>query len=437
MSVGTETFLRLLQQQQQAAPYSRSKITRQYQTPYGDTPPMALRRPQPPSAMPTAPKLSPMMQAIANRAAMSKLTPGAGQVGLPTGGAGGMPQPSAPTMPQGGGAPAQTTFAQRFAQPQTQALLGAAIAGAEASGYQDRPVSLGQVLGRMGAGAMGSYQAAEDRIAAQKAGQLKELLTRAKIGTELAKSGQGFSGNSMTAQSFRTLLNIGPKIKSGKATEPEKAQYDLAFGYLAKPKQQKTYDDLGNETITTIPAQDLSQFPSPRGGAGTVGQETTKPSTEAIKSGKFVKAMDSMALNVNSYRQALAKLNRADMLSGAAEVPTDAMANAASIAEGLRLDLKELYELGALVGGDFQILDNLLTSPNSVKAAKMGGTALSIQLDQLEKILAQKLAEKDAVLSGTYSTPVPVNTPEEWAKVKVGQYGKLPNGQIKMKVQTQ
>ena len=399
---------------------------------------MALRRPQPPSAMPTMPKLSPQMQAIANRVAMSKLTPSAGQVGLPTGGAGGVPKPSAPTMPQGGGAPAAgMTFGQRLMQPRAQGMLGAAAAGFEASGYQDRPVSLGQVLGRMGTAGMKSYAAAEDRIAAQKAGQLKELLTRAKIGTELAKSGQGFSGNSMTAQSFRTLLNIGPKIKSGKATEPEKAQYDLAFGYLAKPKQQKTYDDLGNETITTIPAQDLSQFPSPRGGAGTVGQETTKPSTEAIKSGKFVKAMDSMALNVNSYRQALAKLNRADMLSGAAEVPTDAMANAASIAEGLRLDLKELYELGALVGGDFQILDNLLTSPNSVKAAKMGGTALSIQLDQLEKILAQKLAEKDAVLSGTYSTPVPVNTPEEWAKVKVGQYGKLPNGQIKMKVQTQ
>jgi hypothetical protein len=66
-------------------------------------------------------------------------------------------------MPQGGGAPAATTFGQRFAQPQTQALLGGAIAGAEASGWQDRPVSLGQVLGRMGAGAMGSYQAAEDR----------------------------------------------------------------------------------------------------------------------------------------------------------------------------------------------------------------------------------------------------------------------------------
>jgi hypothetical protein len=351
--------------------------------------------------------------------ASAAATPGAGQVDLDG-------------QPKG-----TDSFMSRLMTPQSQGMLGAAAAGFEASGYQDRPVSLGQVLGRMGTAGMKAYTAAEDRIAAQKAGQLTELLTRAKIGTELAKSGQGFSGNSMTAQSFRTLLNIGPKIKSGKATEPEKAQYDLAFGYLAKPKQQKTYDDLGNETITTIPAQDLSQFPSPRGGAGTVGQETTKPSTEAIKSQKFVKSMDSMALNVNAYRQALAKLGRLDMASGAAEIPTDAMANAASIAEGLRLNLKELYELGALVGGDFQILDNLLTSPNSAKAVKMGGTALSIQLDQLERILAQKLAEKDAVLSGTYSTPVPVSTPEEWAKVKVGQYGKLPNGQIKMKVQTQ
>ena len=431
-SPGTQAFLKALEgQSPQAAPVRYSNVRPSYRTPAfpgapsGVIPAGARVSPQPPMTQyqqnltPMGKRILQSLAAKKDEAEAAAATPGAGQVDL-------------------GGQPKGTdSFMSRLMTPQSQGMLSAAAAGFEASGYQDRPVSLGQVLGRMGTAGMQAYGAAEDRIAAQKAGQLTELLTRAKIGTELAKSGQGFSGNSMTAQSFRTLLNIGPKIKSGKATEPEKAQYDLAFGYLAKPKQQKTYDDLGNETITTIPAQDLSQFPSPRGGAGTVGQETTKPSTEAIKSGKFVKAMDSMALNVNSYRQALAKLNRADMLSGAAEVPTDAMANAASIAEGLRLDLKELYELGALVGGDFQILDNLLTSPNSVKAAKMGGTALSIQLDQLEKILAQKLAEKDAVLSGTYSTPVPVNTPEEWAKVKVGQYGKLPNGQIKMKVQTQ
>jgi hypothetical protein len=316
-------------------------------------------------------------------------------------------------------------------------MLGAAAAGFEASGYQDRPVSLGQVLGRMGTAGMEAYTTAEDRIAAQKAGQLTELLTRAKIGTELAKSGQGFSGNSMTAQSFRTLLNIGPKIKSGKATEPEKAQYDLAFGYLAKPKQQKTYDDLGNETITTIPAQDLSQFPSPRGGAGTVGQETTKPSAEALKQQKYVKSVNSMADNINRYRQQLQKLSFVDMASGTADFPTDNMSRASAIAESLRLDIKELEELGALVGGDFQILDNLLTSPNSAKAIKAGSSALLIQLDELENTVGQKLSERGATLSGTYSTPITTNTKEDWDKVRVGQYAVLPDGTIKMKVRPQ
>jgi hypothetical protein len=118
------------------------------------------------------------------------------------------------------------------------------------------------------------------------------------------------------------------------------------------------------------------------------------------------------------------------MVTGTVEIPTDNMARASSIAEALRLDLKELYDLGALVGGDFQILDNLITSPNSAKAVKMGSSALTIQLEQLEDILSQKLGEKDATLSGTFSTPIPVANKEEYAKIKYGQYVLLPNGTI-------
>jgi len=175
MSEATRRFLEILRSQQQAAAMPQANIMRQYRTPpfsgapTGVVPPMALRRPAPPSAMPTAPKLSPMMQEIAKRAAAKRSALSGAGAGMPTG-----------AMPQGGGAPAATTFGQRFAQPQTQALLGAAIEGAEASGYQDRPVSLGQVLGRMGAGAMGGYQAAEDRIAAQKAAQAPKIQVAGK-----------------------------------------------------------------------------------------------------------------------------------------------------------------------------------------------------------------------------------------------------------------
>ena len=135
MSAGTETFLRLLRQQQQAAPTPMANIQRPYQVQgaRGLVPaPMALRRPQPPSAMPNMPKLSPMLQAIANRAAMSKLTPRAGQAGLPTG-AGAASQPSSPTMLQGSGAAEpEMTFGQKLMQPRTQGMLGAAAAGFEA-----------------------------------------------------------------------------------------------------------------------------------------------------------------------------------------------------------------------------------------------------------------------------------------------------------------
>ena len=257
MSVGTETFLRLLREQQQAAPVPMSNIQRTYQLPGGGTPPMALRRPTPPSAMPTMPKLSPQMQAVANRVAMSKLTPGAGQVGLPTGGAGGMPQPSAPTMPQGGGAPAATTFGQRFAQPQTQALLGAAIAGAEASGYQDRPVSLGQVLGRMGAGAMGSYQAAEDRQAnlasalaaaqrqkrldEEKAAYDAEMLRLKRIEVGGASEKEAFGNEKQLRSEFDKQAKVFDearlgfeKVQKAAMTEAPTGATDIAliFGYM-------------------------------------------------------------------------------------------------------------------------------------------------------------------------------------------------------------
>jgi hypothetical protein len=234
-----------------------------------------------------------MMQAIANRVAMSKLTPGAGQVGLPTG-AGAAPQPSAPTMPQGGGAPAATTFGQRFAQPQTQALLGAAIAGAEASGYQDTPVSLGQVLGRMGAGAMGGYQAAEDRIAAGQKTQLENLLTQAKIQTELGKGGQAFSGSSLTAQDSNNVLTLGQKVADGTATKTEAATYNMSWQRLSRPSPETRTAPDGTVTTVTVPGMDLTGFPVPAGleaGEKVIGEEAPKFNNDEKLAGAFTNRM--------------------------------------------------------------------------------------------------------------------------------------------------
>ena len=409
---------RFLMMTQGRQPRPVANMMQQYKPPgMSVPPPMALRRPQPPTiAQPTA-RMSPMMQRVAQQAAMPRMTPPAGAVTPPA------------TTPPAGGQPSgfMGAFSQPLTSPVGQAISQAAIAGARASDYSPTPVSLGRVLAEMGAGAMQGYAGAQDR-------ELTNLLTQAKVAEKLGTAGQAFSGQSMEAQSFNALLKIGPKIKDGTATEAEKGMYNLAYGRLAKPQPIPTYDELGNQTITVVPAQDLSMFPEPPSGVGRIGTSTTKPSPEAIKSSKFVKSMESMALNVNRYRQSLDKLDRfTDMPSGAVGTPTDNMAAATAIAEALRLNLKELYELGALVGGDFQILDNMLTSPNTVKAIKAGPQALMIQLDELERVLEQKLAEKDVELTGTFTMPIDASSEDAWKKVKPGQYAKLPDGRVVMK----
>ena len=65
-----------------------------------------------------------------------------------------------------------------------------------------------------------------------------------------------------------------------------------------------------------------------------------------------------------------------DQALGAMTIPSATATEVSSLAETLRLDIKNLYELGALVGGDFQILDNLLTSPTSFSGLKMGKDGL-------------------------------------------------------------
>ena len=171
-------FDRFSRLEQGKSPLPQANIMRQYQTPDGITPIMALPRPTPPqSSVMANQQLSPLMQQVLRNAQASRMTPRAGQVGLPTPATAAAGQP-APEM----------TFSQKLMQPRAQGMLGAAAAGFEASGYQDRPVSLGQVLGRMGTAGTKSYAAAEDRIAAQRAASQKSVIDRLLAEAQYAKA---------------------------------------------------------------------------------------------------------------------------------------------------------------------------------------------------------------------------------------------------------
>ena len=350
---------------------------------------------------------------------------------------GGQRAPQAPAA--GGMGRIADAFRQPLTSPTGQGIAAAALTGLEYGGPSMTPTSLGQGLARMGAAGLQAYagaQAAEmERNAAarqaafDRAVKIAELNIKAKDAE--GKAGGMFKGTGFKAGAFNMLIDLAPKIEKGTATAPEMQAYSLAYGEAAAPRTIRSYDDQGNETIETIPGANMSQFPKPK---GYVEPEVTiKPSPKGIKRSEFASQLQTMGSMLNRYRNTLMAetFDRADMASGASGFPTEEMAEAAAQAEALRLKLKELYDLGALVGGDFQILDNLLTSPNSVKAAKAGKTTLLRQLDQLEREVQGKLKEKELEgVLGLYLNPIKIQTRDDWDEVPVGAFALRPDGTI-------
>lgn len=308
--------------------------------------------------------------------------------------------------------------------PAFAGLSEAAATGLQLSGYQDRPITTGQGLGAMFSAGMKAYQE-------QKRADLADRIAMAELGIK-AGDGGGLAGKSIFAQTGNTLLRLAPKIKAGTATEEEKALYSYVYGAAAKPQTQTSFDPEGNKTITEIPAQDLPEdlFPRPEGFRDPL--TTTQPSAKSLKDAAKLKDTRKMLQNLNAYRQTLQNpdFSVVAQAGGALGFPSGLAATAGAQAQALRMDLKNLYELGALVGGDFQILDSLLTNPNSADAIKGGRDLLLSQLDQLERQLELDMAAKDVSLAGTLSMPIIANTKDDYDEAPNYTYIELPDGRV-------
>ena len=115
------------------------------------------------------------------------------------------------------------------------------------------------------------------------------------------------SGTGATQQFTNALLDIGPKIKDGSATEREQQLYSIAHNYLGKEKTETRIGSDGSKILVRVPGADLSNFPQPRGAAPTPSsgqpkQEKvvsqglpTKPTGEEIKASGFAARMESVS----------------------------------------------------------------------------------------------------------------------------------------------
>ena len=227
---------RFLMMTQGRQPRPVANMMRQYQTPGGITPPMALRRPQPPTtAQPTA-RMSPMMQRVAQQAAMPRMTPPAGAVTPPA------------TTPPASGQPSgfMDAFSQPLSSPMGQAISQAALAGARASDYRDTPVSLGRVLAEMGAAAGKGYAGGLKEQRAQEAADFerrmkmmqfaqKEREIAGTLGKEtFTNEKQLRSEFDKQAKNFDEARLGFEKVQKAAMTETPTGATDLAliFGYM-------------------------------------------------------------------------------------------------------------------------------------------------------------------------------------------------------------
>ena len=325
--------------------------------------------------------------------------------------------------------------------PATFGLLGASAELLRQGGFSKTPVSFGEGIGNAFNAGLQNYlamnqaqQKMNQPVAVPKGGMLVNPRT-GQVVVDGRNQG-GFEGSGITNQSFNTLLTLSEKIRKGTATNIEKQKYRLAYGYLSKPVNETI--NMADGTVKQIqrPAQDLTgffnPFPDQQSGKTVVGE---KPSAQKLKILENRPKLTQMLGNLNEYTRKLQNLDKTTQLSGIVGLPTAEATAVSSLAETLRLDIKNLYELGALVGGDFQILDNLLTSPNSTQGLAMGTKGLLQQLYTLENTLLNKLKQGgfDEPV-GSQLDPIPIAKPEDWNKAQFGLYYKLPDNSVKLKV---
>lgn len=328
-----------------------------------------------------------------------------------------------------------------FTDPKTMGLLGASAELLKAGGYSvGKPApTMGEALGNAMNTGMANYlavqqaqQKANAPISVPKDGM---LITRdGKVLMDNRNKG-GFSGTGITNQAFNTLLEVAPKIANGTATSADLAKYKLAYGYTAREKNIPIPNAQGGVDYIREAPQRLDGFPNPFGETGNekkvVGE---KPSAQKLKILENKPKLNMMLGNLNRYRSKLSDLATTTQASGAVGIPTAEASKVSAMAEKLRLDIKNLYELGALVGGDFQILDNLLTSPTSSQGVMMGSDGLIAQLSELEETLVSKLNSYGVTGDiGSFSSPIKVSSEDAWKNATPNLYYKLPDGKIVLK----
>ena len=355
-----------------------------------------------------------------------------------------MPKPRLQTPDNTTGLLGVNTGGASMFDPATFGLLGASAELLRQGGYSKTPVSFGEAIGNAFNAGLQNYlamnqaqQKMNQPVAVPKGGMLVNPRT-GQVVVDGRNQGGMFTGSGLKTDVYNTLIELNPRIqKDGfdSLSNTEKAKYRLAYGNASKPYNETISTPDGGTRQIQRPAQNLTgffnPFPDQQSGTTTIGG---KPSPKKLKFIEQKPKLFTMLSNLNSYKILLKNTDFFTKLTGTLGFPKAEATKLKTDAEKLRLNIKDLEELGALVGGDFQILANRLTEPTTAEGLRIGRDGLLIQLESLENQILDKLQEGGFTdPTGALSDPIPANDPKVWNEGRFGLYYKLPNGRVVLK----
>tara|TARA_B100000212_G_scaffold224409_1_gene170320 strand:- start:1630 stop:2886 length:1257 start_codon:yes stop_codon:yes gene_type:complete len=329
--------------------------------------------------------------------------------------------------------------------PKTFGLLGASAELLKQGGYSTTPRTFGEGLGQAMITGLQNFSAlqqaqnkANQPIAVPKGGTLIDPKTKRVLFDGRTNVG-GFSGSGLNVSSYNTILDVNNRIASGEKFSdlPVNLQnkYKLAYSNVTRPTRIPIPDGQGGTVFVEKPPINIEGFynPFPNQGGTDSNILGKKPSALELKIKENRPKLFRMLSNLNKYKILLKNSDFGTQASGMIGFPSVQATRLSTLAEALRLNIKDLEGLGALVGGDFQILANRLTSPNTSAGLRMGKDGLLVQLENLEEQLLDTLKDGGVKETGAFSDPILAMDEKTWKNGRFGLYYKLPNGNIVLK----
>ena len=172
---------------------------------------------------------------------------------------------------------------------------------------------------------------------------------------------------------------------------------------------------------------------------GAVGQDPSiKPA--AVEGGMpapGVKLTDSQRTSLGKIKTASLNLNdeltRFDQLvkkHGSTIMPGEARSQVESVRTNIIMQLKNLYELGAITGPDLPLMEKMISDPSSWGGAYGTEERVTAQTKELRRILQRTVANTEAGMTGKAPEPPPGEAPKAGPTLAPGQTRPFARGTL-------